>query len=69
MNTNYYHPLAKIAKNTAAGAVLITAINAIVVGYIIFWDKLSNISYEVIHKIKQSEPYMILIVLVIVSFG
>ena len=32
MNTNYYHPLAKIAKNVAAGAVLLTAINAVVVG-------------------------------------
>ncbi len=29
--TNYYHPLAKIAKNTAAGAVLVTSINAIIV--------------------------------------
>ncbi len=69
MTTNYYHPLAKIAKNAAAGAVLITAINAIVVGYVIFWDKLSNISYEVIHKVKNNEPYTILIVLVIVSFA
>lgn len=69
MTTNYYHPLAKIAKNAAAGAVLITAINAIVVGYVIFWDKLSNISYEVIHKVKNNEPYTIFIVLVIVSFA
>ncbi|MGL5478372.1 MAG: diacylglycerol kinase, partial [Clostridium sp.] len=38
MNTNYYHPLAKIAKNVAAGAVLLTAVNALVVGYLIFWD-------------------------------
>ena len=53
MTTNHYHPLAKIAKNAAAGAVLITAINAIVVGYVIFWDKISNISYDVIHKVKQ----------------
>ena len=42
LNTNYYHPLAKVAKNTAAGAVLVTAINALLVGYIVFWDKLSN---------------------------
>ena len=34
MTTNYYHPLAKVAKNAAAGAVLVTAINAVVVGYI-----------------------------------
>ena len=66
LNTNYYHPLAKVAKNAAAGAVLVTAINAILVGYIIFWDKLSNFSFQVIYKIKHSEPYMILIALIIV---
>lgn len=69
LNTNYYHPLAKIAKNTAAGAVLVTAINAVLVGYIIFWDKLSDISYTVIHKMKNSEPYKIFIALVIVSLA
>lgn len=66
LNTNYYHPLAKIAKNTAAGAVLVTAINALIVGYVIFWSKLSDFSYELVHKMKRSEPYMILIALVIV---
>ncbi|PRR83917.1 diacylglycerol kinase [Clostridium vincentii] len=69
MTTNYYHPLAKVAKNAAAGAVFITAINAIVIGYVIFWDKLSNISYVVVHKVKNSEPYTIFIVLVIVSIS
>jgi diacylglycerol kinase (ATP) len=69
MTTNYYHPLAKIAKNAAAGGVLITAINAIVVGYVIFWDKLSNFSYVVVHKVKGSHPYTIFIVLVIVCIA
>ena len=41
--TDKYHPLAKIAKNVAAGAVLISAINAIIVGYIIFSNR-----YEII---------------------
>lgn len=66
MSTNHYHPLAKIAKNAAAGGVLIAAINSLIVGYIIFWDKISHISYEVIHKVKQSEPYMIFIALIFV---
>ncbi|MGL5149618.1 MAG: diacylglycerol kinase [Clostridium sp.] len=69
MTTNYYHPLAKVAKNAAAGAVLITAINALVVGYVIFWDKLSNLSYTMITKVKNSEPFTIFIVLVIVSIA
>lgn len=65
--TNYYHPLAKIAKNTAAGAVLITAINAIAVGYIIFWSKLKPITFFVITKIKSADPYLIFFILVVVS--
>lgn len=69
MTTNYYHPLAKVAKNAAAGGVLITAINALVVGYVIFWDKLSNLSYAVVHKVKNSQPYTIFIVLVIVCIA
>ena len=64
--TNYYHPLAKIAKNVAAGAVLITAINAALVGYIIFYDKLFPISLIMLDKIKESNPLMIFLVLVIV---
>jgi len=65
--TNYYHPLAKIAKNTAAGAVMITAINAVAIGYIIFWSKLKPITFVVIKKIKGSDPYLIFFILVIVS--
>lgn len=69
LTANYYHPLAKVAKNAAAGAVFIMAINAIVVGYIIFWDKLSYFSYNLINKVKTSEPYTIFIVLVMVCIA
>ncbi len=64
--TNYYHPLAKIAKNISAGAVLLTAINSVFIGYLIFWDKINNFSFEVINKIKQSNPYMAFVILVMV---
>lgn len=36
--TTAYHPLAKLAKDVAAGAVLVAAINAIVVGLVLFAD-------------------------------
>ena len=64
--TNFYHPLVKIAKNVAAGAVLVTAINAVIVGYIVFWDKLSPLTFTTVKKIKSSNPYMIFIILVVV---
>lgn len=35
-----YHPLAKLAKDTAAGAVLICALSSAVIGFIIFGPKL-----------------------------
>jgi len=41
MFTQEYHPLAKVAKNVAAGAVLLSAINAVVVGYLIFYKKIA----------------------------
>ena len=40
MVTEKYHPLAKRAKDIAAGAVLITALNALFVGYIVFEKKI-----------------------------
>ena len=64
--TNYYHPLVKIAKNVAAGAVLISAINAVAVGYIVFWDKLKYINFMVMKKVKNTNPYTIFIILAIV---
>ena len=62
---NYYHPLVKLAKNAAAGGVLITAINAVAVGYIIFWDKLNYINFSVINKVRTSSPYTIFMILTI----
>ncbi|HWR42665.1 diacylglycerol kinase family protein [Sporomusa sp.] len=35
-----FHPLAKVAKDAAAGAVLVQAIAALGVGYVLFGDKL-----------------------------
>jgi len=67
--TNYYHPLVKIAKNVSAGAVLITALNAIVVGYIVFWDKFSPLTFTVVKKIRNSNPYMIFFILLVVAIA
>jgi diacylglycerol kinase (ATP) len=33
-----YHPLAKVAKDVAAGAVLVASLNAIIVGIVLFFD-------------------------------
>ena len=49
--TSEYHELAKIAKDVAAGAVLVVSLNAVAVGYIIFYDKLTELSGYLIYSI------------------
>lgn len=63
---NYYHPLAKIAKNVAAGAVLISAVNAVLVGYLLFFDKLKPMTQTVILRIKQSDTTVVFIGLILI---
>src|SRR5665647_848911 len=67
--TNFYHPLAKIAKNVAAGAVLVTAINSVLVAYVIFWGRVTPFNKSVMLKLKKSDPDMIFFVLVIVCIA
>ncbi|QZY56553.1 diacylglycerol kinase [Crassaminicella profunda] len=65
--TKEYHELAKIAKNVAAGAVFISALNSIVVAYIIFFDKFNFATEWVIHKVRKMPMHTTFISLVIVS--
>lgn len=66
--TNYYHPLVKIAKNTAAAAVLVTAINAVSIGVLVFWTPITQMTYGGIVLIKTSSPYFAFAILGIVTF-
>ena len=43
--TQQYHELARVAKNVAAGAVLMSALNALVVGYLVFYRKIRNYDF------------------------
>ncbi|MGB9802838.1 diacylglycerol kinase, partial [Desulfofundulus sp.] len=38
--SSQYHPLARVAKDVAAGAVLLAALNSIVVGLLVFYPYL-----------------------------
>ncbi|MDR1774432.1 MAG: diacylglycerol kinase [Clostridioides sp.] len=64
--TEEYHPLAKIAKDVAAGAVLVSALNSVVVGYILFYDKLTDLSGALINKLRESELHITLICIILV---
>ncbi len=64
--TNEYHPLARLVKDVAAGAVLIAAINSIVVGYLLFFDRLNSYSGILLSKIRQSPPHLTFVAILIV---
>src|SRR3569623_1283673 len=51
--TTSFDPMAKLAKDIAAGAVLIAALNAIAVGYIEFSGKVAGRSSPLLARLRQ----------------
>ncbi len=56
--TTTYDPLAKMAKDVAAAAVLLAALNAIFVGYFIFFHRLNQFSLLALERIKSLPLYV-----------
>jgi diacylglycerol kinase (ATP) len=65
LSTPSFDPLAKIAKDLAAGAVLIAAINAIAVGYLVLADRLARPSAEFVNKLGDAPINVTIIALVL----
>lgn len=64
--TKDYHPSARLVKDIAAGAVLVSAINALIVGYLLFFDRLSLFGDVVLTKIQNSPIHMTFVALIVV---
>lgn len=56
MLSQQYSFQARIAKNIAAGAVFMAAVNFLVIGYLIFFNKLRRLTLDLILEIKQ-QPF------------
>jgi len=64
--TETYHPLARIAKDIAAGAVFFATVNALIVGYLIFFrDKYLGGEFKetVISRVSHQPEYIMVIAL------
>ncbi|QUH26900.1 diacylglycerol kinase [Serpentinicella alkaliphila] len=66
--TDQYNIFAKIAKNVAAGAVLIAALNAVVVAYLIFFHRLNPYTHMVLTRVRQSPIHITFIAFLVVIF-
>jgi diacylglycerol kinase (ATP) len=65
--TEVYHPKAKIIKDVAAGAVLVSAFVSLIVAYFIFFDRVSN-SLEIgIERVRQSPMHLTIIALIVTT--
>ena len=63
--TTSFDPLAKLAKDVAAGAVLIASINAVAIGYLVFSGDIAGRSASVLDRIRNAPAQLTLIALVL----
>lgn len=60
-----YHPKAKIAKDVAAGGVVITTINAIIVAYFLFFDKIADVGLAFIKNVTSTPVHLTFSIMII----
>jgi diacylglycerol kinase (ATP) len=63
--TTSFDPMAKLAKDIAAGAVLIAAVNAVAVGYLVFAGKVADRSAHRLDRLREAPAELTLVALVL----
>jgi diacylglycerol kinase (ATP) len=63
LSTNGFDPRAKIAKDVAAGAVLVSAVVAATIGYLVFIDRIRNPTYHLINEVRAIPANLTIIAL------
>jgi diacylglycerol kinase (ATP) len=63
--TSSFDPLAKLAKDTAAGAVLIATINAVAVGYLVFSGKTADRTGRLIDRVRDAPAELTIVALTV----
>jgi diacylglycerol kinase (ATP) len=64
--TNSFDPVARVAKDVSAGAVLIAAVNAALIGYLVFADRLKAPSQRAINSVRNSSVHETVIAVTVV---
>jgi len=63
--TTSFDPMAKLAKDIAAGAVLIASVNAVAVGYLVFAGKAADKTADVLDRVRTAPAQITLVALVL----
>jgi diacylglycerol kinase (ATP) len=67
--TTSFDPMAKLAKDVAAGAVLIATLNAIAVGYLVFSHRISARSGRLLERLRDAPASLTLVALALTVVG
>jgi diacylglycerol kinase (ATP) len=67
--TTSFDPMAKLAKDVAAGAVLIATINAVAVGYLIFSERIEDRSGRLLDRLRDGPALLTILAIVITIAG
>ena len=62
-----FDPMAKLAKDIGAGAVLIAAVNAIAVGYLVFSGQVADESSRLLDRLSEAPAELTLVALVLTT--
>ena len=63
--TTSFDPLAKLAKDVAAGAVLIATVNAVAIGYLVFSSEVADRSSRLLDSLRDAPAQITLVALVL----
>jgi len=63
-----FDPMAKLAKDIAAGAVLISAVNAVAVGYLVFSGEVADRSSRFLDRLSNAPAQLTVVALVLTIF-
>jgi diacylglycerol kinase (ATP) len=69
VSTTSFDPMAKLAKDVAAGAVLIATLNAIAVGYLVFSSRVGTRSSRLLDQVRDAPAALTLVALAVTVIG
>ncbi len=64
-----YHPLVKVAKDVAAGAVLVAAVNALAVAYLVFYNRLTDPAHNLLDGVRRAPTTLVVVALMLTVIG
>ncbi len=64
-----FDPLAKLAKDIAAGAVLIASLNAVAIGYLVFSGDVARVSGRFLDRLSETPEELTLVALALTTIG